>query len=354
MNLSIFYSCTESCDCVIPSYPFNTRHGHITRTFHIVGLFSFKIFSLYVPFDNVHSFHHVQVGNIFSILDSDRTPEVKVSQCLWSVLLRNFLFRFFLVKYADRGLVGSDVSNLWEMLYVITVFWFTIFSFLVTLLPSIRDYQGAIYNSENISCFSDVVVFRQFQFVNDSNIKEDLNYTVQVFPSAYLAVNFLIFLCSWIIFASVKYVEVKRPNLKRQYQRNIVTFTQNFIFYVCFFSISVSLTLVKIFVPRLSSSEDTKLILIFFYFVRLMFLCYLRPIIIIALLLRKMPHFFKNYEQEKSAILVFYISGKNVRARNEHFKPLKSFHNNARFGSEQKFKLLGGRMKINVIPAPEI
>ena len=265
-----------------------------------------------------------------------------------------FLFRFFLVKYADRGLAQSGMSNLWEMLYVISVFSFTIFSFLVTLLPSINDYQGDIYTSENITCFSDVVVFRQFLFVNDMNIKEDLDHTVQVIPGAYLAVNFISFICMWILFASVKYVKVKKPNLKRQYQRNIVTFNQNFFLYVCFFSISVSLTLVKIFVPRLFSSEDTKLILIFFYFLRLMFLCFLRPIIIISLLLRRMPHFFENCEKEKSVISVFYISGKNVHARNELFKPLKSFHNNARFGSEQKFKLLGGRLKINVIPAPDI
>ena len=67
-----------------------------------------------------------------------------------------------------------------------------------------------------------------------------------------------------------------------------------------------------------------------------------------------MPHFFENCEKEKSEISVFYISGKNGHARNELFKPLKSFNNNARFGSEQKFKLLGGRIKINVIPAPDI
>ena len=50
-----------------------------------------------------------------------------------------------------------------------------------------------------------------------------------------------------------------------------------------------------------------------------------------------MPHFFQNYEKEKGVIVIFYVSGNSVSARNELFKPLKSFSQNARFGSEKKF-----------------
>ena len=92
-----------------------------------------------------------------------------------------------------------------------------------------------------------------------------------------------------------------------------------------------------------------------------------------------MPYFFENYNRENGVVSIFYISGKNVRARNELFKPLKSFSQNARFGSEKKFNqpnsrienhyflnfqrnkendrtgksmLFVGRRKINVDPVP--
>ena len=200
------------------------------------------------------------------------------------------------------------MSHLWERLYVITVFSFTMFSFLVTLLPSIRDYQGAIYTPENITSFSDIIFFRNLSIVNyTETYKIDLEHYVQVIPGAYLAVTFLSLICMCIFFASVKYIKVRKPNLKRQYQRNIVTFNQNFFFYVCFFNISVSLTLVKIFVPHLTSSENTKIILIFLYVLRLTFICSFRPIIIILLLKRRMPHFFENCNMENGVVSIFYI-----------------------------------------------
>ena len=49
-----------------------------------------------------------------------------------------------------------------------------------------------------------------------------------------------------------------------------------------------------------------------------------------------MPHFFENYKG-KDVITIFHISGKTICARDEKFKPFKSFHQNARFGSEKKF-----------------
>ena len=238
------------------------------------------------------------------------------------------------------------MSDLWERLYAISAFSFTFVSFLVSLLPNIRDYQGAIYTQENITRFSEIILFRNLSIVNDSeSYKMDLERYVRAIPETYLAVTFLSLICMLIFFASVKYIKVKKPNLKRQYQRNIVTFNQNFFFYICFFNISVSLTLVKIFVPHLTPSENTKIILLFLYVLRLMFICFLRPIIIIFLLKKRMPHFFENYNMENGVVSIFYISGNNVLARNELFKPLKSFSQNARFGSEKKFNQLNSRIE---------
>ena len=210
------------------------------------------------------------------------------------------------------------------------------------LLPSISDYQSAIYTPENITSFSDKIVFRRFSFQNDSE-REDLHYNIQVFPTAYLALTFLSVICLCIFFASVEYIKIKRPNLKRQYQRNIVTFNQNFFFCLCFFIISMSLTLAKLIVPHLTSSENMKSILMFLYSLRLIFVCFLRPIIIILLLRKRMPHFFENYEKKKNIISIFYVSGNTMCPRNELFMPLKSFGQNARFGSEKKFEELNLR-----------
>ena len=46
---------------------------------------------------------------------------------------------------------------------------------------------------------------------------------------------------------------------------------------------------------------------------------------------------------ENGVISIFYISGKNMGARSELFTPLKSFSQNARFGSEKKFHQLNSR-----------
>ena len=48
---------------------------------------------------------------------------------------------------------------------------------------------------------------------------------------------------------------------------------------------------------------------------------------------------------EKGVGSIFYISGKNVGARRELFKPLKSFSQNARFGSEKKFNQHNSRIE---------
>ena len=257
----------------------------------------------------------------------------------------NFLFRFFLVKYANRGLTQSGTSDLWPGLYAVSAISFNLYSFIVPLLASIRDYQGAILTKENITSFSDKIVFRHFSCVNDSD-KEDPDHYVQL-PTAFLAITSLSFICMWIFFFCVKYIKLKMPNLKRQYQRNILTFNQNFFFYISFFIISVSLTLVKLIVPLLTSPENTKLILIFLYIIKLMFVSIFRPMIIIFLLRRRMPHFFENYKRKNSVISIFYVSGKTVCARNELFKPLKSFSQDARFGSEKKFNELNLRVENN-------
>lgn len=236
------------------------------------------------------------------------------------------------------------MADLWPGLYVVSALSFNLLFFLLPFLATIKDNQSTFYTPENITSFSDKIVFRNFSFVNDSG-KEDLDHYVQDFPTAFLAITLLSFICMWIFFASVNYIKVKMPNLKRQYQRNIVTFNQNFFFYLCFFIISVSLTLAKLIVPKFTSAENTKIILICWYFLRLFSVCMFRPIVIIFLLRKRMAHFFQNYEKERAVILIFYVSGKTVDARNELFKPLKSFSQNARFGSERKFGELNLRVE---------
>ena len=241
------------------------------------------------------------------------------------------MYRFFLVKYADRGLVQSDINkfHLSDRLYILSFVSFTMLTFLISILPNIRDYGNVTYTAENISLFSDKIVFRNFSVDCDSDY-------VHLMPTRYLAVTFITFIVMWFWFGSVNYIKVKRPSLKKQYQRNIVTFNQNFYFYIIFWMISISLTLIKIFAPRYMSSENTKIILIFFYVLRLSFICIFRPMTIILLLRKRMPHFFENYKKN-DVITIFHLSCKTVCERDEKFKPFKCFHQNARFGSEKKF-----------------
>ena len=132
-------------------------------------------------------------------------------------------------------MVQSEVnkSYLSDRLYILSFVSFTMLTFLISILPNIRDYGNVTNTQENISLFSDEIVFSNFSVDCESDY-------VHLMPVRYLAVTFISFVVMWFWFGSVNYIKVKRPSLKKQYQRNIVTFNQNFYFYIIWI-ISISL-----------------------------------------------------------------------------------------------------------------
>ena len=199
------------------------------------------------------------------------------------------------------------------------------FSFLASLAPRMRDSHKTTHSAENITIF--------------------LNKKAQ--HTAYLAFTSLSFICMWIFFGSVEYIKNKKPYLRKQHQCNIVTFNQNFYFYIVFLGISISLTIIRLIISsEMPPSANVKLIIMMLSFFRLLFVYLIRPLTIIFLLKKRLPHFFENYKKAQNVISIFHVSGKIIGARNENFQPFKSFNQNARFGSENKFNAINLSIRI--------
>ena len=93
-------------------------------------------------------------------------------------------------------------------------------------------------------------------------------------------------------------------------------------------------------------SANVKLIIMMLSFIRLLYVYLIRPLTIIVLLKKRIPHFFENYKKAQNVISIFHVSGKIIGARNENFQPFKSFNQNARFGSENKFNAINLSIRI--------
>ena len=140
-----------------------------------------------------------------------------------------------------------------------------------------------------------------------------------------------------MIFFNVQYLKKHKAGLKKEIQRNIVTFNGNFYFFIIFSLLSLMSPLLKS-VALTQPSGWIKSLIIFFKFINVFFVGFLRPVIILYLLKKKMPNFFKDHDESLNSGTTFFISGHSIQPRQQIFRPYKPFSQNARWGwQKQKF-----------------
>ena len=139
-----------------------------------------------------------------------------------------------------------------------------------------------------------------------------------------------------ILFINVQIIKTK-TRIKKKYNRfNIVTFNQNFLFYIFFFFSNVIFIITRIHILKSFSIEKAREILLYVYLIFISFDWFIRPIIIIILLRRDMPDFFEDVQISKEKIILS-VKGKVIIPRQQEFLTYKPFSQNARWGSSKKF-----------------
>ena len=224
--------------------------------------------------------------------------------------------RFIVIKYAHCGLVetaGLD-SRLANILYTMAAVMSTSYNFLVSFCPLIPQisqyrYEKSILRSFILLQFKNVA---KFQFVK--------MILINVAASA--------FMCT--LFCGVQFLKKSRSYVRKRYQTNIVTFDQNFYFYLIVTLINMILT---VFVVCLSG-ETTELVLTASYLTKLLSIWLFRPLITLIQLKRNMPEFFQDYAVRTGR---FIFISQPIYPRRQRFMTFKQFNQNARFGTEKKF-----------------
>ena len=152
--------------------------------------------------------------------------------------------------------------------------------------------------------------------------------------------NFFVFCIYTImilmIFCNVQYIKTHKTGLKKKIQRNIITFNVNF----CFFNFFVALTYLQHFLKLLALTEQQssyfESCIIFVHLIRVFFVGFIRPVIILFLLEKNMPDFFKDHEENQQAYKTIQLSGHSFEPRQQNFSPYKPFRQDARWGWQKE------------------
>ena len=192
----------------------------------------------------------------------------------------------------------------------------TSYNFLVSFYPLIPQISQYRYEESHLRSFI-LLQFKnvaKFQFVK------------------MILINFAAsaFMCT--LFCGIQFLKKSRSNVRKRYQTNIVTFDQNFYFYLIVTLINMILTIFVVL-----SGEMTELVLIASYLIKLLSIWLFRPLITLILLKRNMPEFFQDYKVTTSR---FIIISQQIYPRRQSFMTFKHFNQNARFGTEKKFFMI--------------
>ena len=131
---------------------------------------------------------------------------------------------------------------------------------------------------------------------------------------------------------------IKKRFSKKCLQINIVTFNQNFYFYINFIIAHCIVILIRVNILKLGSGENAKILLVYVYLAYLCVDWFIRPIVILILLRKNMSDFFEdidcqNHKQKHS----FILKGVTVAPRQQTLLAFIPFSQNARWGSSKKF-----------------
>ena len=142
----------------------------------------------------------------------------------------------------------------------------------------------------------------------------------------------------------ILYIEVQKIKTKfrkKIFQFNILTFNQNFYFYITFISAQYILVLVRVNIFKLGSGENAEIILIYSYLIKLFIDWFVRPSVILILLRKNVPDFFEDFSDQRKKHF-FILKGVTFVPRKQTFMAFRPFCQNARWGSSKKFVVLTG------------
>ena len=216
-------------------------------------------------------------------------------------------------------------SQLAHILYTLVVVISTCYNFLFSFFPMIPQISEYRNDTSSLRLFS-LLFFKKV-------LKDQLQ--TQLVKMVLINVSAFAFMC--VLFCGIQFFKSSRK-IRKNYQQNIVTFNQNFYFYVLYSIINLILTIVRMCVLDLSlDSETPERVLIVSYLIKLFVVWLLRPLTILLLLRRNMPEFFEDFED---TVQNFTLISQTLGPRNQQFLTYKPFSQNARWGSEKKFMML--------------
>ena len=142
----------------------------------------------------------------------------------------------------------------------------------------------------------------------------------------------------------ILYVEVQKFKTKfrkKFFQFNILTFNQNFYFYITFMSAHNILVLIRVNILKLGSGENAEIILVYSYLIKLFIDWFIRPSVILILLRKNCPDFFEDFGGRNQKHY-FFLKGVTFVPRKQTFMAFRPFCQNARWGSSKKFVVFTG------------
>ena len=227
------------------------------------------------------------------------------------------IIRYLLVKYAQGFASRIQMKqNLILPLYCLNIIFYTLTIFCTHFFPLISKAK-----EDNITD-----LFNLFIGFSNYNSDNHLKMLVHQIPSV------TIMLISYVD------VQIIMTRFGRKHcQFNIVTFKQNFYFYISFILTHSILILIRVNILKLGSRENSEIFLVYGFLIKLCIDWFLRPVVILILLRKNMSDFFEDFDNP-NLNQSFIMKGANTfEPRQQKFLALRPFCQNARWGSSKKF-----------------
>ena len=222
------------------------------------------------------------------------------------------------MRYAQGFASRIQINkNLTFPLYCLSVIYLTTSIFCMYFFPLISKVKEDDTNA----------LFKLFIGFEDYNSDNNFKMIVGQIPS---------FTIMLILFIYVQTIKTRFS--KKCLQINIVTFNQNFYFYIIFIIAHNIVILIRVNILKLGSGENAKILLVYVYLAYLCVDWFLRPIVILILLRNNMSDFFEDFDcQNHTEKHSFILKGLTVAPRQQKFLAIRPFSQNARWGSSKKF-----------------
>lgn len=211
--------------------------------------------------------------------------------------LTSIMFRFIMVKYADRGLVsGGTVSILFDILYACFGAFLTLFCYALTVASNLREGEEKF-----------ISICLKHDSLNNVNTLKSL-----IIKYALTILGLIVFCI--MLWSSIAYVKSRSrdgktpPAIIGRYQRNIITFVETVIYHVVF-------TLILIIFPFVNISYNV-------IYGCILTIC--QPILFNTYLLIKslrIPLASNSNSAVAPSNPIFYIREPVIQPRRDHFIP---------------------------------